>query len=154
MSDTINNDDVKTLVDQLKDNNQLAKKATKQSTELGLPKEELETFILDNSAKLIRDSLDTLGAVKDYVMASPDAESVHSLAELYKASSTALDTLNKILIQNKRVEGQVAVKVMDIEAKKQLSQGTEQAKITFTRDEIFEKLFKKAEVIDITQQEE
>lgn len=153
MSDTIDNDDVKTLVDQLKENNQLARKANKPTNDLGLPKEELETFILDNSAKLIRDSLDTLGAVKDYVMASPDAESVHSLAELYKASTTALDTLNKILIQNKRVEGQVAVKAMDIEAKKQLSTNQEQSKITFTRDEIFDKLIKKAEVIELEKED-
>tara|TARA_Y100000310_G_scaffold323704_1_gene384482 strand:+ start:200 stop:661 length:462 start_codon:yes stop_codon:yes gene_type:complete len=153
MSDTIDNDDVKTLVDQLKENNQLARKANKPNNDLGLPKEELETFILNNSAKLIRDSIDTLGAVKDYVMASPDAESVHSLAELYKASTSALDTLNKILIQNKRVEGQVTVKAMDIEAKKQLSTDQGQSKITFTRDEIFDKLIKKAEVIELERED-
>ena len=89
--------DVKSLVDQLKDSVKTAKNM--QSDKFSLAKEDLEQFILDNTGKLIKDSMDTIDDIKQYIISAPEPDDVHSLAELYKASTSAIEALNKILIQ-------------------------------------------------------
>ena len=88
--------------------------------------------------------------MRDYVEAAPDAESISSLAELMKASTNAIDTLNKVLIQDKRSATQVGVKKMDIEAKKEL-ETSNQSKNLLTREDVFKKLLEDAKVIDLEE---
>lgn len=139
-------DEVKTLVDQLREGNQLAKSMEKQ--EFSLDKADLEQFILNNTGRLINDSMNTIDNIKQYIISAPEPEDVHSLAELYKASTGALETLNKILLQQQKSETQVAIKTMDIQSKQALADSKDQDKLTFTRDEIFEKLIEKGDVIE------
>ena len=73
-----NIDDVGTLLDQLKENNQLVKSASKH--DFVLDKEELEQFILNNTGRLIEDSMETIATIKQYVVSAPEPEDVHSLA--------------------------------------------------------------------------
>lgn len=141
-----NRDEVRTLLDQLKENNKLVK-AT--SNDFKLDKSDLEQFILNNTGRLITDSMETIDSIKQYIISAPEPEDVHSLAELYKASTSAIEALNKLLLQQQKSETQIAVKTMDIQAKQELSNDNKE-KITFTRDEIFDKLVEKADVIDIT----
>lgn len=145
VEDSEDMDDVGTLLDQLKENNQLVKKANK--SDFVLDKEELEQFILNNTGRLIEDSMETIETIKQYVVSAPEPEDVHSLAELYKASTNAIEALNKILIQQQKSSTQVAIKTMDIQAKQQLT-NDDQKKITFTRDEIFEKLINSGDIIE------
>lgn len=147
MSDEENRDQVRTLLDQLKENNKLIK-STKHN--FILEKKDLEQFILNNTGRLITDSMETIDNIKQYIISAPEPEDVHSLAELYKASTSAIEALNKVLLQQQKSDTQIAVKTMDIEAKQQLLDDNKE-KITFTRDEIFNKLVEKADVIDITQ---
>lgn len=139
-------DEVKTLVDQLREGNQLAKSMEKQ--DFSLDKADLEQFILNNTGRLINDSMNTIDNIKQYIISAPEPEDVHSLAELYKASTGALETLNKILLQQQKSETQVAIKTMDIQSKQALADSRDQDKLTFTRDEIFEKLIEKGDVIE------
>ena len=144
--------DVSNLVDQLKDSVKAAKKAEQQPFELN--KEDLEQFILNNTGKLIKDSMDTIDDIKQYIISGPDADDVHSLAELYKASTSAIEALNKILLQQQKSTTQVAIKKMDIESKHALGNEKSQASLTFTRDEIFNKLIESGKVIDATPADE
>mgnify|MGYP006434360927 FL=1 len=91
--------------------------------------------------------METIATIKQYVVSAPEPEDVHSLAELYKASTNAIECLNKILIQQQKSSTQVAIKTMDIQAKQQLTTD-DQKKITFTRDEIFEKLIQTGDIIE------
>jgi hypothetical protein len=137
------------LIDQLKENTGLIRNASRRE-DFELDKEELEQFILNSSGKLIRDSLEVIDGMRDYVEAAPDAESISSLAELMKASTNAIDTLNKVLIQDKRSATQVGVKKMDIEAKKELEVSSN-SKNMLTREDVFKKLLEDAKVIDIEE---
>lgn len=139
-------DEVKTLVDQLREGNQLAKSIEKQ--DFSLDKADLEQFILNNTGRLINDSMNTIDNIKQYIISAPEPEDVHSLAELYKASTGAIETLNKILLQQQKSETQVAIKTMDIQSKQALADAKDQDKITFTRDEVFEKLLQSGDVIE------
>ena len=140
------------LVKQLKSTttaNNEARKEEKKSEEL--TPEDLEQFVIKNSGDLINQSLDTLREVKDYVMASGDPDSIGALADLIKASSSALDSLNKIVVQNKRSATTIATKVMDIDSRKAI-QDTKEVDpnaITGTRDEVFKKILADAKVIDV-----
>jgi hypothetical protein len=137
------------LIDQLKENTGLIKKVSKRKG-FELDKDDLEQFILNSSGKLIKDSLEVIDDMRDYVEAAPDAESISSLAELMKASTNAIDTLNKVLIQDKRSATQVGVKKMDIEAKKEL-ETSNQSKNLLTREDVFKKLLEDAKVIDLEE---
>ena len=79
----------------VKQGTKLAKKVEKQ--EFNLDKSNLEQFILNNTGKLIQDSMHTIDSIKDFIESAPEPEDVHSLAELYKASTSAIEALNKIL---------------------------------------------------------
>lgn len=137
--------DVKTLVDQLREGTKLAKRIEKE--EFNLEPEDLQKFILNNTGKLIQDSMDTIDNIKQYIISAPEPEDVHSLAELYKASTGALETLNKIYLQQNKSDTTIKVKTMDIQAKLSLAEDKEN-KITFTREEIFDRLVDSGKVIE------
>lgn len=145
MEESIDENDVKSLLDQLKDTTKLAKQVDKAPFDL--PKEDLEKFILNNTGKLIQDSMETIDNIKQYIISAPEPEDVHSLAELYKASTGAIEALNKILLQQQKTQAQITVKTMDIQSKQALADKRED-KSTFTREEIMEQLFNSGDLID------
>ena len=87
--------------------------------------------------------------MKQYVAAAPNAEDIGSFAELLKATSTAIDNLTKLHTSNQRVETQVKIKQMDIEAKKVINDDNNMVKLVGTREEIFNKMLKESDVIDV-----
>lgn len=148
----MSDEDIKSLVDQLKESSKLAKNS--QKPEFVLNKDELEQFILNNTGRLINDSMETIDSIKEYIISAPEPEDVHSLAELYKASTGAIEALNKILLQQQKSNTQIAVKTMDIQSKQALADSKDKDKITFTRDEIFDQLIKRGEVIEVDNEED
>ena len=148
--------DMGDLIDQLKNANQLLKKPEEKEEEFNLTKEELEQFILNNAGRLIKQSIEVVADVKQYVETAPEHRDVISLAELIKASSSAIETLSKVLVQDKRDKTQKDVKLMDIQGKKELLQGEVNAKLMFSRDDVMKELLKDAkkaeqEIIDVTR---
>jgi len=142
--------DADSLISQLRENTNIAKNSKEICEEFELSKEDLETFILNSTGKLIKDSLETIDTIKQYVLSAPNPEEVHSLAELYKASTSALDTLNKVLLQNKKSATQVGIKQMEIESKSQLADKKENKRM-LTRDDIIKKLINDAKVIEVEE---
>ncbi len=138
--------DIHSLLDQLKQGTKLAKEVQKPKFEL--QKEDLEQFILNNTGQLISDSMETIDSIKEFIISAPEPEDVHSLAELYKASTGAIEALNKILLQQQKAATQITVKTMDIQSKAALSDGKSE-RISFTRDEIMEKLVSDGNIIEI-----
>ena len=143
--DDIPSHDIGDLVDQLKNAEKYLKKPEKAEEEFNLDPEELEKFILNNAGKLVKKSIDMVDEVKQYVETAPESRDVSSLSELINASSSAIETLSKILVQNKRDKTQKEVKQMDIDGKKQLMQGEFNAKVMLSRDDVMKELFAKVE---------
>lgn len=79
--DDIPGHDVGDLIDQLKNADQVLKKPKLAEEEFDLTKEELEKFILNNAGKLIKQSVEIVGDVKQYVETAPEHRDVVSLAE-------------------------------------------------------------------------
>lgn len=145
--------EVDDLISQLKDNNKTVRKLKKQQ-DFELKPEELEQFILNTTGRLVQDSLDMVDTVKQYVECAPDAEGVGSLAELLKATTSSIDTLSKILVQDKRSEAAFGIKKLDIAAKQHLLEVDHNNKLALTRQEVLDNLIKNAEVIDVEQEDQ
>ena len=142
-------DGVQDLISQLQTGGSETNEIVAVAEKMSLDNQELEQFILDNQSALIKDSVDVLQIMKQYVAAAPNAEDIGSFAELLKATSTAIDNLTKLHTSNQRVETQVKIKQMDIEAKKVINDDNNMVKLVGTREEIFNKMLKESDVIDV-----
>ena len=96
----MDNIDPSDLISQLKSVPKASKQLTQQSERFNISKEEVEDFIIQKSSKLIQDSLELIDNMKEVVHHMPEAENVSSLAELIKASTGAIETLNKLVGQD------------------------------------------------------
>jgi len=136
------------IIAQLKEIPKEAKQlATKKDVE-PLEKEKVEQFIIDQSAKLIQDSMEMIDNMKEVVFHVPDADNVSSLAELIKASTGAIETLNKLVSQDKKSKTQLQVKKMDIESKKILQDRDQQHQLKISREEVLKQLIGGKDVIE------
>tara|TARA_R100001163_G_scaffold60340_1_gene49559 strand:+ start:21 stop:461 length:441 start_codon:yes stop_codon:yes gene_type:complete len=138
---------VNDIIAQLKQNNKVVKAPVEESF---LNKEDLEDFLIQNSGKLIKKSLSIVDNVNDYISSAPENRDVAALAELIKASSSAIETLNKLHVAKERNETQIEVKKIDVESKERLNIADNQTKVLLSRDDIMKALIEdEKEVIDV-----
>ena len=146
----MDNIDPTDLISQLKNipaDSKMLKRAAVEHPELS--KEDVEEFVINKSCKLIQDSLELIDNMKEVVHHMPEAENISSLAELIKASSGAIETLNKIVIQDKKTNTTITSKKMDIESRKELQTSDQGHALTMSREEIMAKLINDKSIIDI-----
>jgi hypothetical protein len=128
---------VNDILSQLKGTAAIVKKQPEEET---LTKDQLEEFIIKNSGKLVTKSLNIVDDVKDYVASAPDAKDVAALAELINATSSAIETLNKVYISDERNKTQVRVKQMDVDSRERINIADNQTKILLSREDIMKAL--------------
>jgi hypothetical protein len=139
-------DSVNDLISQLQsiDNNTGVQKSQKELTP-----EDVEKFLVMSSGKLVTDSLDVVSTLKEYVRSSPNPEDVEALARILSSSAAAIETLNKIHINERKITAQRQIKEMDIESKKEIEEQRSNAgALTINRDELLDYMISKAKVID------
>ena len=61
--------DVKSLIEQLNQGVKISKNVNVPA--FSLAKEELEQFVLDNTGRLIKDSMETIDSIKQYIINAP-----------------------------------------------------------------------------------
>ena len=150
MSDSDNLDD---LLSQLKNNDKQSKQYIRAVEPPPSGKEEIEKFIIKNSTILITQSVETLQDLRDQVSAAPDPDNIAAYSELVRASSTAIENLNKIVLMDKRNETTLSAKRMDIAARSQSDDKRIVAgMIAASREEILEKLVQDAETVDVASE--
>ncbi|MBC8416809.1 hypothetical protein H8E06_00585 [bacterium] len=149
----MSDDGLDDLLGQLKNTNKSTKQICNQKkAELSIPPQEqerLEAFLIDKSTILIDQTITALQNVQQQVMAAPDPENISAYSELVKASSTAMENLNKINLMNKKHKSSKELKTMDIQAKTISDDKRLVGQALATREEIMEKLFKDAGVVEI-----
>ena len=102
MSEDNIDQDIDSLIGQLKDTTKTNKNIQKEAESIGLNPSDVEDFVIKNSSKLVEHSIEAIDEIKDYILASGDPDSISALSELIRASGGALESLNKIVVQNKR----------------------------------------------------
>jgi len=138
---------VNDIISQLKQNNKTAKTPVEENV---LKREDIEDFIIQNSSRLIKKSLSIVDNVNDYISSAPENRDVAAMAELIKASSGAIEALNKLHTAKERNETQVEVKQMDIDSKEKLNLADNQTKLLLSREDIMHALIDREEdVIDV-----
>lgn len=121
-----------------------------QKDEFSLEKEELEKFLLNYSGKLIKGTVDYVEEVKQFITSAPDSRDVDALSKLVGASASAIESLNKILLQDKANEAKIQVKQMDIESKKELQDSSnERLGLSINREELLKQLVMDAKIIEV-----
>lgn len=136
------------IIAQLKEIPKETKQLSRKKDIEPLEKEKVEQFIIDNSSKLIQDSMEMIDNMKEVVFHVPDADNISSLAELIKASTGAIEALNKLVTQDKKAQVQLQVKKMDVESKQMLQYTEQEHKLKISREEILKKLIDGKDVIE------
>lgn len=136
------NEMVGDLLEQLNDANKKAEQVKKESNPL--TKESMEKFVIEKAGKLVEESLDVITNVKDYISSAPESKDVGSLAELIASTATAIETLNKIIVTDKRNDTVIKAKEMDIASRKELKQADNNTKLLATREQVFKMLIDSA----------
>lgn len=116
-----------------------------------LKKENLEKFLLEKTAELVNEGLDTIKELKSIFVSNPNAEEIDALANAFKAVSSGLSVLKDIQITNSKIENNRELKEMEIQSKKELKEmkmEDDTSKFLLTRDEVFKKLLEKSDVIE------
>lgn len=117
-----------------------------------LKKENLEKFLLEKTGELVMEGLDTIKELKNIFVSNPNAEEIDSLAQAFKAVSSALSVLKDIQVTNAKIENNKDLKEMDIKAKKELFEGKDKEKdrdrILLTREEVMKQLIDRSEILE------
>lgn len=153
MDDSQNKEDAElgNLIQQLQNTSSLGQKAIAEPNPL--KKEEMERFVIERAGELVKESIDFVKAMRDYVAAAPNGNDVSAIADLVTATSNAIETLNKLIVTDKKIEAATKLKEMDINSRKELAENN-QFKLQLTREELFKQLITNArpvsaEIIDI-----
>ena len=137
MSDEIDTA-VNDILSQIKSHNKDTTEIKKVAEEIDL--DNLEEFLVKKTSSLINSSVDMVDDVKEYIASAPENRDVASLAELIKASSSAIDTLSKLHTAKEQNKNRVEIKQMDIESKEKLNIMDNQTKVLMTRDDVMKAL--------------
>jgi len=109
------------LLDGLKTNDDIDDTNVPAISAVELKEEDINKFILSHSARLIEDSTSLVSRLKKTVGASGDAEEVSALADMIASASAAIESLNKISLQNKKIQAAKDLKNLEIEGKKEVA---------------------------------
>lgn len=137
---------VNNILNQLK--NFDAPAAPKQET-VAPSADELEGFIIKKSSELIDKSLQVLDEYRDFLTATPSEESAEAMSNLINASSSAIETLNKVLAANKKANTSIKIKEMDIKARVDNNKRDNATKLMMTRKELMQMLVDAPDAINV-----
>jgi hypothetical protein len=112
---------------------------------------DINQYIIDSSAKIIQQGLETINDIKDNVSNGASPDELMAYSDLIKAVTSSIDTLNKINIQNKKGKTAIEIKEMEISNKKLSPTGnvTNNTLIVAPREELM-KMLKDADKNDTT----
>lgn len=82
--------------------------------------EEMKEFVAKHSAELVQNSVKSIMELQKLTVATGDPEMMAGLASLIAASTGAIEAVNKIHIQNQKIEAAKELKKIEIEGKKEI----------------------------------
>lgn len=147
MSDVSQENSVDSIIEQLKHVPKIVNEVRETSDTL--TKENLEDFILKHTGKLVAQAAESVTLVKDYVETAPNAEDVTALAELIRATSTAVESLNRILVTDKRNSNSLKIKQMELDSRQKQFDTAVGVKIMLTREELLQQLAPPPQPIEV-----
>jgi len=142
------------LINELKNSTNIPQPKPKE--EIDLKEDDLSNFIIKNSANIIQNGIETIEQLKDSITQTTDADTICAFSDLIKASANALEVINKIHMQNKKIKAQKEITQMEIDAKLRIGPSqniNNNILVTATRERLFELIrneMNKEKIIDVT----
>jgi hypothetical protein len=138
------NNEIEAIVEQLRadsipSNNQIVPSETPVPD---VNDDNMNEYVIKKATENIEASLDAVNSLKDIVITGQNPQEIAALASLINATTKALDSLNKINMQNKQIKNNIEIKQMEVSAAKNIKPPTTNVLIA-TRDEIMSKLYDK-----------
>jgi len=122
-------------------NNMPQRKSIFVKEEIDIDEESVGQFVMQNAAQIVKSGVDAIEYLKSEMLTAIDADEIAALSEIMRATTSAVDSLNKINIQNKKIKAAKELKQMDIDNKLSLPKGPGNINILVaTREEIMEKI--------------
>lgn len=149
-----NDDELEKIGDSILDQLQQSlteKKEIVKAPPSALTNENLEEFVLQQTATLVNQSMEAVDNLKDYIQAGVSDREITAFAEVVKASSAAIETLNKLLIAREKNKLTSELKEKDIQARKELNTQDNQTRLLLSREDLMKQLIIDSENIrDVT----
>jgi len=154
-----NMDDISILVDELSNFSMPTPKTVEAKAEDSqLKEEDIQDYVLKQSKALIDLGVGMTTDLASTAVQSQNPDDVAALAEIMNATSKLIDTLHKSTLLDKKGQKDEKLKIMDIEAKKEIAQlkaaahnTTNMNVLIASREDIMKKLFPKdLDVIELT----
>ena len=82
--------------------------------------EEMKDFVAKHSAELVQNSVKSIMELQKLTVATGDPEMMAGLASLIAASTGAIEAVNKMHLQNQKIEAAKELRKMDIEGRKEI----------------------------------
>lgn len=82
--------------------------------------EEMKEFVAKHSAELVQNSVKSIMELQKLTVATGDPEMMAGLASLIAASTGAIEAVNKMHLQNQKIEAAKELRKMDIEGRKEI----------------------------------
>ena len=138
-----NDDELEKIGDSILDQLQQSlteKKEIVKAPPSALTNENLEEFVLQQTATLVNQSMEAVDNLKDYIQAGVSDREITAFAEVVKASSAAIETLNKLLIAREKNKLTSELKEKDIQARKELNTQDNQTRLLLSREDLMKQL--------------
>jgi hypothetical protein len=123
-----------------------------------LTDDNLNEFILQNAQRIVIEGVKTIKDLQTIVSSTFDSKLLVGYAEVVKATTSSIDTLNKLNIEKQKFKANKEIKQMDIDAKSKLpkEKGTvNNLNIIATREQVIKMMenMDKKEAIDVPSKE-
>jgi hypothetical protein len=136
--------EIDALVNELQNDNTMTTLSQPNSAEeLKLTDENVNDFILETTGKLVQSGLKTIESLKSVIQTGFDPEELTAYSDLMKSVITAVDTLNKVNLQNKKGKTSKEIKQMEINNKVKESKGGNTNVLVMTREDVIKNFLDK-----------
>lgn len=105
-----------------------------------LSNENLEEFLLKYTGRLVKDSVESIENMKDFIDSAPDAESAEALASLIKSATSSIDILQRIMTSREKNTSSKEIAKMKIESQQIQTDKEIGAKLLLSREEAIKAL--------------
>jgi hypothetical protein len=82
-----------------------------------IKEDEIGDYVIKKTTALVDQTMNAFKDIKDLAVATNDADTISALADLIKAANSAIDSLNKINIQNKKTKAAKEIAAIQAEAR-------------------------------------
>jgi hypothetical protein len=114
--------------------------------------ENLEEFLLKYTGRLVKDSVESIENMKDFIDSAPDAEGAEALASLIRSAASSIDILQRVMTSREKNMSTREITKMKIESQQTQTDKEIGARLLLSREEAIKALIDSSnapKVIDV-----